>query len=160
MKHFVYRTRLMYPGEWAAAFYRRTDAFRKLNPPGIFLQLHRNEGVAEGSTVDFTMWLGPLPVRWIAVHSDVNWSNGFTDTQTRGPFASWVHRHSFCRVGPESTEITDEITAEYGKGFFAGIVSRLMWLGLPALFAYRKWATRRQVKRMARLKGRPGEVTE
>ena len=158
MKRFVYNTLVDAPIKQVADFYRRPDAFLHLNPPGMMLQMHRNAGVGEGSAVEFTMWLGPIPVHWTAVHSDVDWRTGFTDTQTRGPFAYWVHRHIFMSIGEGATQIVDEVTAEFGPGIYSGIASRLMWLGLPALFAYRKWATRRQVKRMAGVSGRPRGV--
>ena len=51
--------------------------------------------IREGAVADFTLWFGPLPLRWTAVHSEVSAQHGFTDTQQRGPLASWRHTHRF-----------------------------------------------------------------
>jgi ligand-binding SRPBCC domain-containing protein len=80
------------------------------------------------------------------VHSDVDWNRGFTDTQAQGPFKQWVHRHSFCEIAEGLTEVSDEVHAIPGKGLWNGLLSRLMWLNLPFLFAYRGWKTRRMLK--------------
>jgi ligand-binding SRPBCC domain-containing protein len=72
---------------------------------------------------------------------------GFVDTQESGPFAFWQHRHTFRTISENRTEIIDEVQAETGAHPFWGIVSRIMWLNLPFMFAYRAWITRRQVER-------------
>lgn len=118
-------------------FHSDSRALRTLTPPPIWVQFHQVEPLAEGSVADFTMWLGPLPVRWTAVHSQVT-PHGFIDTQKRGPFKKWVHRHRFQELGNGRTAVLDEIEAEPGN-----LVSRFMWLTLPILFAYRGWQTRR-----------------
>jgi hypothetical protein len=57
-----------------------------------------------------------------------------------------VHRHSFRRVDAQITEVVDQVDAEFGEHWFWGTVSRLMWMGLKGLFAYRAWATRRHLQ--------------
>jgi len=42
----------------------------------------------------FTLWLGPLPVRWQARIESLD-SSGFDDVQIEGPFAAWKHTHRF-----------------------------------------------------------------
>lgn len=130
------------PLEVVAQFHRDPTALRLLTLPPIIVQIHRAEPLAEGSQVDFTLWLGPLPVRWLAEHVAVDEQAGFTDVQRRGPFKSWQHRHSFRALSDRETLVSDEIRLEFGSGLFNGLVGRLMWLGLPVLFAYRAWATR------------------
>ena len=124
-----------------AAFHQDSRALRMLTPPPLWVQFHRVDPLAEGSVADFSMWFGPVPVRWTAVHSDVT-ANGFVDTQQRGPFRAWQHRHSFQPVSEAATEIIDEIEAEPGN-----LISRIMWLTLPILFAYRAWRTRRALRK-------------
>ncbi len=117
-------------------FHGDSRALRLLTPPPIWVQFHQVEPLAEGSVADFTMWLGLLPVRWTAVHTQVT-PHGFIDSQKRGPFKRWIHRHSFRELDDGKTEVVDEIKAEPGN-----LVSRFMWLTLPVLFAYRGWRTR------------------
>ena len=148
MRSFTNRTMVQASLEAVAAFHRDSQTLKALTPPPIFVQLHQVEPLAEGSLADFTLWIGPLPVRWTAVHSDVDPLYGFTDTQALGPYETWVHRHTFEAVTVDSTDVVDEIRANFGSGIFNGLVSRLMWWGLPLLFAYRGWVTRREARRV------------
>ena len=122
-------------------FHGDSRALCQLTPPPIWVQFHQVEPLAEGSMADFTMWLGLLPVRWTAVHTQVT-PHGFIDTQKRGPFKRWIHRHSFRELDNGKIEVVDEIEAEPGN-----LVSRFMWLTLPVLFAYRGWRTRWALRR-------------
>ena len=131
------------PLEAVAAFHAHTSALKLLNPPFIIVQLHRVDPMAENSISEFTLWMGPLPVRWRAIHSGVG-PNGFTDTLEDGPMASWRHSHQFEAVDEHTTQIHETIVYEYPSGL-QGLLPRLLFgnLGLTVLFAYRKWATRR-----------------
>lgn len=129
-----------------AAFHDDTRALKKLNPPGILVQLHRVDPLGEGSVSEFTLWMGPLPIRWRAVHSHVS-EHGFTDTQESGPLAYWKHTHSFDAVNAHTTRVNERIEYEYKSGL-KGLFSRLLFgkPGLTFLFAWRAWATRRAVE--------------
>jgi ligand-binding SRPBCC domain-containing protein len=113
--HYIHRFHVQAPLERVAEFHRDSRALRWLTPPPIFVQFHMIQPLSEGSVSEFTMWLGPIPIHWVAVHSNVTTLHGFTDTQTSGPFESWIHKHQFRPVGELSTEIIDEVDAEFGK---------------------------------------------
>lgn len=147
MLHFQHEFQVKAPVEQVAEFHRDTTTLKLLNPPPLFVQFNSLEPLSEGSVADFTIWFGPLPINWVAVHSDVNPMEGFTDTQLKGPFKTWVHRHTFRRLDQDTCEVKDEIQAEPGEGIFRGLLSRLMWFNLPLLFAYREWRTRRAVEK-------------
>jgi ligand-binding SRPBCC domain-containing protein len=146
MRHFQHEFQVNASIERVAEFHSDTTTLKLLNPPPLFVQFNNLQPLAEDSVADFTIWFGPLPINWVAVHSDVNPMEGFTDTQVKGPFKTWVHRHSFRRLDQNTCAVKDDIQAEPGEGFFNGILSRLMWLNLPFLFAYREWRTRRAVE--------------
>jgi ligand-binding SRPBCC domain-containing protein len=92
--------------------------------------------------MEFTMWMGPLPVRWFARVEDVS-ANGFLDRQVRGPFGQWAHRHTFLEGQKGATEVVDQVQARLRRHLLWGPVGFGMWVGLPLLFAYRGWKTRR-----------------
>jgi ligand-binding SRPBCC domain-containing protein len=146
MRRFTHRFRVKAPLNAVAAFHQDSRVLRLLTPPPVFVQMHRFEPLLEGSVADFTLWLGLLPIHWVADHSSVDPLSGFTDTQVRGPFASWVHRHSFVPCGSDETEVVDEIQAEFGRGF-SGMLCRLMWINLPFMFFYRAWVTKRTIRK-------------
>jgi ligand-binding SRPBCC domain-containing protein len=103
---------------------------------------HSPDTLMEGDEMDFNMWLGPFPIHWLAHIEEVT-PSGFTDRQLRGPFAEWSHRHFFTALDERTTEVVDEITLHLRSHPFWWLVGKGMQVGLPVLFAYRAWRTRR-----------------
>ena len=134
-----------------AAFHSDTRALKRLTPPPIFVQLHHVEPLGDGSIADFTLWFGPLPVRWTAVHSEVDPQHGFTDTQRSGPMKFWKHSHRFEAVGAHVTRVSEHIEYAHHSGW-RGLLSRLLFnpLALRFLFAYRRLVTRRALEGTSR----------
>jgi ligand-binding SRPBCC domain-containing protein len=126
-----------------AGFHSRAASMPAITPPPITVRVHRAPALlGEGDEMDFTMWAGPLPMRWVAQIANVS-AKGFTDTQVRGPFAFWQHRHSFVPVTQDLIEVVDQVEASVKRHVLWGAVGLAMWIGMPALFAYRGWKTRR-----------------
>ena len=137
------------PLQAVATFHSDTRALKDLTPPPIITQIHRVEPLAEGSRAEFTLWFGPLPIRWCAVHSEVG-PHGFTDTQESGPMKHWVHTHRFTAISDERTQIHEHI--EYAHfGGLRGLFSRLLFFrpGLYMLFTARKLLTRWHLRQKA-----------
>ena len=139
--HFRHRFIVKAPLEQVAEFHFNPQALSLLSPPLTFMSFNKIQPLAEGSISDFKMWIGPFPIRWVAMHSNVDIKTGFTDEQLSGPFEKWVHQHTFHALDDNQTEIMDRIEASFSKGLFWGILSRLIWMGLPLLFFYRKRRT-------------------
>jgi ligand-binding SRPBCC domain-containing protein len=96
-----------------AAFHRQSRSMGAITPPPAIVRLHRapNE-LGEGDEMEFTIWMGPLPIRWKALIEQVS-PQGFTDRQLRSAhFKEWVHQHSFHPVDPNTTEIRDDVKAK------------------------------------------------
>jgi ligand-binding SRPBCC domain-containing protein len=147
MKTFDYEFVVNAPLAAVSAFHHDPNILKKLTPPPIFIQVHKFEPLADGSTAELTMWFGPIPVPWTAVHSNVR-EEGFTDRQHRGPLKHWQHSHRFEAVNEQQTLVKEHI--EYGYyGGLQGAVSRLAFnrAGLFLLFSARKWLTRWHVGR-------------
>jgi ligand-binding SRPBCC domain-containing protein len=139
------------PVNAVSEFHYHTSALKTLTPPPIYVQLQEIEPMGEGSVSRFTLWLGPLPIRWQAVHSDVSGS-GFTDTQVQGPAKKWVHTHSFTPINKEQTRVHEHIEYEHGQGF-NGLLTRLLFAkpNLFFMFSYRKWITKRHLRSMRKI---------
>lgn len=130
-----------------AAFHSRSASMGAITPPPIVVRVHAAPAqLTEGDSMDFTLWLGPLPVRWVARIEQTS-ATRFVDRQMRGPFAQWEHHHTFVPVDAGQTEVIDQVTAHLHKNWFWKLVGASMWIGLPALFAYRAWKTRRLLSR-------------
>lgn len=130
-----------------AAFHSQSASMGAITPPPAVVRVHSAPPVlGEGDEMDFTIWLGPVPVRWLARIENVTGS-GFVDRQLNGPFRSWEHTHTFVPLDDGTTEVRDEIEVALGDGLWNRLVSFGMWLTLPVLFAYRGWKTRRLLER-------------
>ncbi len=143
---FKHTFRVNAPQAAVAEFHSRSASMGAITPPPMIVRVHRApERLSHGDVMDFTLWAGPIPVRWIARIEDVS-PEGFLDRQVQGPFASWAHRHRFVRVDDGTTDVVDEVEAELRRHPFWWAVGALMWAGMPVLFAYRGWKTRRMLQ--------------
>ncbi len=130
-----------------ADFHSRSASMGAITPPPTVVQIHRApDRLAEGDEMEFTLWLGPLPIRWTARIEDVS-PTGFIDRQQQGPFRCWVHRHTFEPVDQSTTAVIDEIEFQLKKHPWWGPVGLGMGFSLPLLFAYRSWQTRRLLEK-------------
>lgn len=147
MPVFAFRFSVDASVQAVSAFHFEPGILKTLTPPLMIMQVHHFEPIAEESVADFTMWMGPVPVRWRAVHSDVS-EFGFTDTQVAGPMKSWKHTHRFESVSKEVTQVHEHIEYEHHAGL-RGLWSRMLFPppGLLALFTIRRMITRREVRR-------------
>lgn len=124
-------------------FHAAPGAFARLTPPPIYVQVHRNDiHQLVAGDVEFTLWMGPLPVRWHAQHAPGANTTSFVDFQVKGPVAYWHHEH-IIRDVPGGVELKDRIRIAHKPGL-AGLLTRLMFDGLPLrfLFIYRHLRTR------------------
>lgn len=148
MPIFDYRFRVPAPVKAVSKFHFQTGILKALTPPLMIMQVHRFDPLADGSVGEFTMWMGPIPVRWVALHSNVS-ETGFTDTQTSGPMKFWQHTHRFTALGPTETEVHEHIEFEHHSGL-RGLWSRMLFPrpALYLLFTWRAFVTRRAVRRI------------
>ena len=127
-------------------FHEDPKALSNLTPPPIFMQLHRDDrtSISEGE-IEFTLWFGPVPFRWIARHEEGPTESSFADRLIKGPMAYWRHEHIFTEVD-NGVELTDSITLAHHAGI-KGLLTRLMFDGIPLriLFFYRHLRTRMAV---------------
>ena len=140
---YVHRFRVTAALDEVAAFHRQASSMAAITPPPGRVVMHETPAVlTDGAEMEFSLWLGPLPIRWRARIENVS-ANGFDDRLVRGPFRAWNHRHSFVSLPHSEVEIVDEIHAELKPSLGSAALGLLMWLNLPVLFAYRAWQTRR-----------------
>ena len=129
------------------AFHSHSASMAAITPPPVIVRVHHAPAVlVEGDEMDFTMWLGPLPIHWIARIENVT-PTGFIDRQIKGPFTKWIHQHTFVSIDSQTTEVQDSVTVELGAHWFWRTVGWIMWLNLPVLFAFRGWKTKRILRK-------------
>lgn len=125
------------------AFHQDRRALSRLTPPPIFVRRLRDDlrSLTEGE-LEFQLWFGPVPVRWVARHEPGPVETSFADRMLSGPLAAWRHEHIF-RAVPGGIELTDRVTYAHRPGL-PGLLTRLAFGVLPLrlLFTYRHLRTR------------------
>ena len=135
------------PMQKVVDFHRESLSMSAITPPPIKVKfLHAPQLLAEGDEIAFTLWFGPLPLHWLARIEDVS-TTGFVDRQLTGPFKEWVHSHTFVPIDENTTKVVDQIYACLHSQPLLGLVGRMMWMGMPLLFFFRSWKTRRLLER-------------
>lgn len=146
---YTHRFEVAAPIGAVAAFHREPSSLAAITPPPIRVRPRaRPEGSARGDVVAFDLRIGPLAIPWrasIEPHGDA----GFVDRMEEGPFRRWVHHHRFVDRGGSRTAVEDEIDFAFRPHPWWGPVGLGMAAGLPLLFAYRAWKTRRLVEASA-----------
>jgi ligand-binding SRPBCC domain-containing protein len=128
-------------------FYEQSDILQILTPPWQPVEIVRREGGLEvGALSEFRLWLGLLPIQWIAVHTECVPYHYFTDEQKVGPLVSWRHRHQFASQG-EKTRLTDAIDFELPGGWLTELIlSGWVTSRLNDMFNYRHQITQKHCK--------------
>lgn len=97
-----------------------------------------------GALIDYRIRIRGVPQRWRTLISYYDPPYCFVDEQLHGPYAKWVHRHTFARV-EGGTCIKDEV--EYALPL--GVMGRFVhWAfvrrELESIFAFRKSCVERR----------------
>ena len=127
-----------------AAVHGHPKTFSRLAMPPLIPQILRDERTSLTSgDLEFRLWFGPIPVRWLARHEPGPSADSFRDVQVEGPMLTWEHEH-ILEAADKGTRLIDRITFSHRPGL-PGLLTRLLFDGLPLrmLFVYRHWQLKR-----------------
>ncbi len=143
MQQFSYSSWIDAPVRVVFGFHERPGAFEKLAPPGRRIEiLSRKGGIETGARIEFRTRVGPVPVRWLALHVEYEKDRFFVDEQIRGPFKKWYHRHEFTEERG-GTRLTDSIRFSMRGGWPADLLlGPLVKRELKRMFTVRHAVTR------------------
>jgi uncharacterized protein len=142
--------------EAAFAWHDRPGALERLIPPWERAEvLERSGGIAEGARVVVRVHQGPLTLRWVARHRDYQPGRRFVDDQVEGPFARWVHTHSFDPQGPGSCRVTDRIELTLPGAAVGRYAGTLVRRRIERMLAYRHEVLAGDLEAHARYRDRP-----
>jgi len=123
----------------AFGYHARPGALDRLVPPWESVEVIKSaNSILPGSEVLLRASILGIRLDWLARHDRYDPPNLFSDVQVYGPFASWVHTHSFSAIETNRCTLTDKIDYELplgaiGKLFGSGIAFKK----LDALFRFR-----------------------
>lgn len=144
MMNFSRSSLIQAPASTVWEFHERPDVLDLLTPPWQAVSVVRREGgLGVGAESEFQLFLGPIPLRWLARHTACDLYEEFIDEQVTGPFASWQHRHQFKTEG-DNTRLTDAIAFSLPGGWVSDLMGGwFVQAQLDRLFAYRHQVTQR-----------------
>ncbi len=146
----VFRSRIEAPRTALYAWHARPSAFERLAPPGDSVRLVEDSGGIEDGARK-VLALGPLGIRWSAVHDRHVAGHGFRDVQESGPFRRFEHVHAFLDDTAGTSVLDDHIEYELPFGRLGSFVAgRAIAKLLARMFEQRHRVTRHDVELFAR----------
>jgi len=130
------------PLEDCFAFFSDAANLEALTPPALSFRILTPLPIEmkAGALIEYRIRLMGVPMPWLTRIDEWRPGHGFVDTQLCGPYARWVHRHSFTPADG-GTWVRDEV--EYAlplEPLTAPAHALFVRPQLRAIFAYRQRA--------------------
>ena len=92
------------------AFFSDAANLDAITPPSLDFTIRTPLPIEmrEGALIEYRLRLLGIPIRWVTRIDEWMPRRSFADTQLRGPYAVWVHHHSFTPHG-SGTQIPDRV---------------------------------------------------
>lgn len=141
MQHTLhYSIELPQPLDKVFAFFADVANLQRITPPELNFSILTPLPVAmqEGATIDFMLSLLGVPFKWQTEISVWDPPHMFVDRQLEGPYAEWVHRHTFRDSGDGKTIVEDDVTYSLPSQPLGELAHPLVRKQLEKIFSYRQ----------------------
>lgn len=133
------RLQLAVPRDRVFDFFSRAENLGRITPPEMAFRILTPLPIVmrEGALIDYRIGLHGIPMTWRT--KITRWVPGveFEDEQLRGPYAKWVHRHTFSDDGQGGTIVEDEVRYRLPLGWLGWLGHFMVRRQLDRIFEYR-----------------------
>jgi ligand-binding SRPBCC domain-containing protein len=133
------RTVLPLPLDEVFTFFSAAENLERITPPELGFRIATPLPVEmrPGALIDYRLSLFGLPFRWRTEITEWDPPHSFVDTQLRGPYAQWIHRHRFTEVDG-GTLMEDEVRYRLPVPVLGMAGVPIVKLQLRRIFSYRE----------------------
>lgn len=120
------------------AFFANAENLEHITPPQLRFTMITPTPITmhAGALIEYRLRLFGVPIYWKTRICEWNPDTSFVDEQLAGPYAEWVHTHSFREVNG-GTEMSDVIRYRLPFYPFGEIARPIVAMQLDHIFAYR-----------------------
>jgi ligand-binding SRPBCC domain-containing protein len=133
------------PREEVFEFFADAGNLERITPPELNFHIITPQpiNIEQGMLIDYKLRLRGIPMKWRTEISVWEPPFRFVDRQLRGPYAQWIHTHTFTELGPAKTQIDDEVRYRLPLEPLGDIAHFIVRKELDHIFDFRTVAVKR-----------------